>query len=246
MDTESRALAARTDEQALGELIESDKAWILARAGETAHKYITESDDEWSIALMAFNEAVQGYDRDKGSFHGFASVVIKRRLLDYIRSQWRYKNEIQVGPDAFDEPEGEDGEGPDPAALEVRRKLAEEQPRDPKDAAAEAREEIAAAQELLKPYGFSFYDLAESSPKAEKTKRACAMAVKALLKDTALLSRMKSAKALPMKELEAESGVARKILDRHRRYIIAAAEILSGDYPVLAEYLGYIRKILKE
>ena len=39
--------------------------------------------------------------------------------------------------------------------------------------------------------------------------------------------------------------MARKILDRHRRYIIAAAEILSGEYPVLAEYLGYIRKALK-
>ena len=56
---------------------------------------------------------------------------------------------------------------------------------------------------------------------------------------------MRKNKALPMKELELASGVARKILDRHRRYIIAAAEILSGEYPVLAEYLGYIRKALK-
>ena len=113
------------------------------------------------------------------------------------------------------------------------------------DPAAAAREEIAAAQEILKPYGFSFFDLAESSPKAEKTKAACCSAVIALLKDEELLDKMRKNKALPMKELEKASGVARKILDRHRRYIIAAAEILSGEYPVLAEYLGYIRKALK-
>ena len=103
----------------------------------------------------------------------------------------------------------------------------------------------AAAQEILRPYGFSFFDLAESSPKAGKTKDACCKAVLALLKNEELLDKMRKNKALPMKELELASGVARKILDRHRRYIIAAAEILSGEYPVLAEYLGYIRKALK-
>ncbi len=246
MDTESKALAARTDEQALEELIENHRAWILSRAGEATHKYITESDDEWSVALMAFSEAVQDFEPDKGSFLGFASVVIKRRLLDYVRSQWKYKNEIQISPADFDEPaEGGEGEAA-AAALEARRKIAEDPEEDPEDRASSARDEIAAAQGLLKPYGFSLYDLADASPKAEKTKRACALAVKAILGDPGLLAKMKAAKALPIKELEALSGVQRKILDRHRRYIIAAAEILSGNYPVLAEYLGYIRKVLKE
>ena len=58
-----------------------------------------------------------------------------------------------------------------------------------------------------------------------------------------LLSQMRKTRMLPMKELEAVSGVSRKILDRHRRYIIAAAEILSGDYPILSAYLEFIRKV---
>ena len=113
------------------------------------------------------------------------------------------------------------------------------------DAARAARAEIAEMQAILAQYGISFFDLADASPKAEKTKQACCKAVVALLKNEELLIKMRKNKALPMKELEAASGVARKILDRHRRYIIAAAEILSGEYPVLAEYLGYIRKALK-
>ncbi|MBR3033919.1 MAG: RNA polymerase subunit sigma [Firmicutes bacterium] len=222
METDRSALAAKTDEQALNNLIETQKSWILKVCSDVTHRYITDSDDEWSTALLAFHEAVQSYDESKGTFLAFASVVIRRRLLDDIRSQWRHKGEIHVLP-------GELEEEPDRSI----------------DTAQAAREEITAAQAILKPYGFSFFDLAESSPKAEKTKAACCSAVIALLKDGELLEKMRKNKALPMKELEKASGVARKILDRHRRYIIAAAEILSGEYPVLAEYLGYIRKALK-
>ena len=222
METDRLALAAKTDEQALNNLIETQKSWILKVCSDVTHRYITDSDDEWSTALLAFHEAVQSYDESKGTFLAFASVVIRRRLLDDIRSQWRHKGEIHVLP-------GELKEEPDRSI----------------DTAQAAREEIAAAQAILKPYGFSFFDLAESSPKAEKTKAACCSAVIALLNDGELLDKMRKNKALPMKELEKASGVARKILDRHRRYIIAAAEILSGEYPVLAEYLGYIRKALK-
>ena len=222
METDRLALAAKTDEQALNNLIETQKSWILKVCSDVTHRYITDSDDEWSTALLAFHEAVQSYDESKGTFLAFASVVIRRRLLDDIRSQWRHKGEIHVLP-------GELEEEPDRSI----------------DTAQAARAEIAAAQAILKPYGFSFFDLAESSPKAEKTKAACCSAVIALLKDGELLDKMRKNKALPMKELEKASGVARKILDRHRRYIIAAAEILSGEYPVLAEYLGYIRKALK-
>jgi len=102
MDTDREVLAAKTDELALEKLIESHKQWMLSIASDTTHRYITDSDDEWSIALMAFSEAVQSYEQDKGSFRGFASVVIKRRLLDYIRSQWRHQGEVHVMPGAFD------------------------------------------------------------------------------------------------------------------------------------------------
>ncbi len=246
MELEQLALAAKQDEQVLNNLIESQRSWILQTASQTVHRYLTDSDDEWSTALLAFHEAVQNFDESKGAFRAFASVVIKRRLLDEIRSNWRRKGEIHVIPGAFDGEVGsEDGETAEAVNLEVQSKVAEMSAGPAVDPAAAAREEIAAAAAILKPYGFSFFDLADSSPKAEKTKDACAKAVCALLKNEPLMQKMRQSKALPMKELALASGVNRKILDRHRRYIIAAAEILSGEYPVLAEYLGYIRKVLK-
>ena len=99
-----------------------------------------------------------------------------------------------------------------------------------------------AMQAVLKEYGFSFFDLAECSPKAEKTKQACGLAVRTLIASVAMMALMRLKKLLPIKELSEASGVVKKILERHRKYIIAAAEILDGDYPILASYMAYIRK----
>ena len=103
METDRSALAAKTDEQALNNLIETQKSWILKVCSDVTHRYITDSDDEWSTALLAFHEAVQSYDESKGTFLAFASVVIRRRLLDDIRSQWRHKGEIHVLPGELEE-----------------------------------------------------------------------------------------------------------------------------------------------
>lgn len=55
-------------------------------ASTVTHKYITKSDDEWSVVLSAFAQAIDNYNIGKGSFYSFAELVIRRRLIDYVRS----------------------------------------------------------------------------------------------------------------------------------------------------------------
>ena len=235
---ERLAILAKNDENSLAELVESQKQWILRTASRSVGRYITDSDDEWSTALLAFTEAVRDYEEEKGSFPAFASVVIRRRLLDQLRSDSRRSAELTVTPAAFEGSLEEDEAGG--LELRVQGRVAEEAAREA--ARADTLAEIETARELLEPYGISFFELAEASPKAEKTKRACRDAVRALLADELLLARLRKARALPIKELSAASGVQKKILDRHRRYIIAAAELLAGDFPIIADYLDYIRR----
>lgn len=246
MDITAQVARAREDEAVLARLIEEHKKFILANAYKAAGHFVTESDDEWSVALIAFHEAVKTYDAGKGDFHAFAALVIKRRLLDHLRSERRHDNEIDVSPEILDG-DVEDDTAETAIGLAVQKKeaeLSEQAGRDTIPGAGTIRDEIEAVQDILKGYGFSFFDLTECSPKAEKTKRACAKAVCALLTDAQLLSRMRETKTLPIKELQKTSGVPRKILERHRRYIIAATEILNGEYPLLADYMWYIRKQL--
>lgn len=237
---EEKTLAAKTDERLFDELVESHKAWMLRVASEATHRYVTDSDDEWSIALMAFAEAVQDYEAGKGSFRGLAAMVIRRRIVDYQRSEGRRADELSVTPGAFEDALDEDEAGG--VNLQVQRRMAEEADEAADDAAERAREEIAALHEILQRYGFSFFDLADASPKAEKTKKSCAQAVRTLIASALLMAQMRLKRLLPIKELSAASGVLRKILERHRKYIIASAEILDGDFPILAGYLSGIRR----
>jgi RNA polymerase sigma factor len=238
-DLEQDVLRAKENDDALADLIGANRAFILRCASETVHRYITDSDDEWSVALMAFTEAVRDFEGGKGSFRGFAALVIKRRVLDYLRSQSRC-DELAVTPEAFDGSLDEDTAGG--VELRVQQRMAEESRAALDDTSERARAEIEAMQEILKGYGFSFFDLAESSPKTEKTKRSCGAAIRTLLAAAALLAKMRLAHLLPIKELSDASGVVRKILERHRKYIIAGTEILDGDYPILAGYLSYVKE----
>lgn len=249
------ALKAKADEQYLNEFIQKNTKFVRACAFKSVHHFVTEQDDEYSIALIAFNEAIRSYDRSKGSFKSFAAMVIKRRLIDNSIKEQKFKNEMSVYPEHMDG-EVEDENEATPLQLEIRQKQAEMAGQreasagipggtDEEQRQSDIKDEIASVQALLEPYGFSFMDLASCSPKAAKTKRAVADAVAVLIENPAFFTMLRSNKELPMKELVKYSGAPRKLLERHRKYIIAAAEILNGEYPLLREYMDYIRKAIK-
>ncbi len=237
------AVAAKTDEAVLETLILDHKRFILGCAAKAAGRFLTDSDDEWSVALMAFHEAVGAYREDKGHFETFASTVIRRRVIDYLRSQQKYAPELSVSPESFGGELEEDSSGLDLEVRSTAAKLADDSDENQPGTSA-ARDEIDAVQAILKDYGFSFFELTECSPKAGKTKDQCgkAIAVLMLLEHPPLMQKLRRTRSLPIKELCMASGVSKKLLERHRKYIIAAAEILDGDFPILGEYLSYIRK----
>ena len=233
-ELDNLAVKAKSDIRVSEQLLQRHEAYILACASKVCHRYVTKNDDEWSVSMIAFAEAIDSYELNKGSFLSFSKLVIKRRLLDYFRSQNKYKNEITVDPYIFDsEPEEEVDD------VAIRMAVAETVN---KKSNEDLRLEIKAINDVLEAYSISFLDLTKCSPRADKTKRACAKAINYILSNPILISELHDTKLLPLKLIEKNSEVPRKILERHRKYIIAAIEILSGEYPSLAEYLCYVRK----
>ncbi|MDY0257268.1 hypothetical protein [Gudongella oleilytica] len=201
----------KDDETALEDFVKSQEGFIIKAASRTSKHYITRSDDEWSIALSAFVEAVEKYDLEKGSFIAFAELLIRRRLIDWFRINSR-NNEVIHVEDIENEP-------------------------DTSRESDEIKLEIRALEEDLRLYGISFMDLADASPKAQKTRDACRKAINWIIENPLIINQMKESNQLPIKIIENNSGVPRKILERHRKYIIAVVEILAGDYPWLNEYV---------
>ena len=228
------AMAAASDERKREELIYSNEQTILRTASSACHRFVNKSDDEWSVALCAFSKAIDVYEADKGDFLPFSQMLIKRELIDYYRKQKNALRELSVAPHVLEgggEPE-EDAEGVYLAVVRSSREASDHS----------LREEILSANELLRDYGFRFFDLTDCSPQQDKTRKECALAIRTVLTDSALFAAMEKTRKLPIKALAAASGVSRKTLDRYRKYIIMAVLILDGDYPQLAEYLKFVKE----
>jgi RNA polymerase sigma factor len=229
---DENVLLAQKDSQYLEEFIREYEVFILHTAHKGAGQYITKRDDQWSVALSAFHEAVNSYDFNKGAFLPFAETVIKRRLYDYSRKESRHDCEVLIDSYSIE------NDSEDEAAsvkYEVMTKTVANQ-------GSDARLEIQMITETLKEYGITFLELAEASPKAGKTKIVCGSAVLYLSQNPLLLNEMRRTKTLPLKIIEKNKNLPRKVLERHRKYIIAGAEIISGDYPILSEYMRFMRE----
>ena len=225
-------IKAQKDKDLYEKLILENEFFIIRTTSKTINKYINKSDDEWSVALNAFNEAVNSYNMDKGSFYSFAELVIKRRIIDYLRKESRRSSEILVDSYEFQGNDMEDN-------IIIKKEVITKISHSPND---DIKLEIEGASEEFKAYGFSFYDLIEVSPKAEKTKAACKKVVVYILENEILHKELIENKKLPLKIIEKNLKVPRKILERHRKYIIAAVVVISGDYPNLAGYMSFIRE----
>ncbi len=235
-DIDEKVVLAAKDKDKLNELIKEYESFIIKIASKATGKYITRSTDEWSVSLSAFSQAVSDYSFEKGSFLSFAELVIKRRLIDYIRIESRHNVETPVNPHIFGSESDED-ENDTAIKREVISKVSGSEDNS-------LKYEIEAANAQFSVYGFSFFDLTECSPKASKTKSACAKAVVYILNTPIIFEQLRSSKMLPIKIIEKNAKVPRKILEHHRKYIIAAVEIMSGNYPYLAEYMRFIREEL--
>ncbi len=240
-DFEKAALLAKEDSDYRQNFIRDNEELILRLASKNSGRYVTKSDDTYSIALIAFNEAIDSYDESKGKFVSFASLVIKRRIVDELRKD---KGEMPVSPSSFEEyQDSEDAGSIDNSVTAKMNELSNEKSEDT-DRQEAIKNEIVAATQVLSKYGFSFMDLTSCSPKSTATKAACKDAILCLLKPGDLYEKMKDSKLLPIKELEEKTGIKRKTLERHRKYIMAVAELLKGDFPHLDEYLADIKKDL--
>ena len=224
------ALAREGSAEARERLIRRYTPLVLRIASRSSGRYVRlGEDDEVSIALMAFNEAIDGYDASRGtSFIGFAEVVVKRRLIDYFR---RESAHAELPLSSLEE-EDETGHVQNQAA---QRQAVEGFTRETEN--WERRQEVMRYVELLRGYGISLAELVEVSPRHEDARRNAMAVARVLAGDPQLCAHLRQKKELPLRALESRVGLSRKTLERQRKYIIAVALVLMEDLTNLKEYL---------
>ncbi|MFC0214530.1 RNA polymerase sigma factor SigI [Paenibacillus chartarius] len=187
-------------------------------------------DDEFSIALAAFNEAINQFAPQAGrSFLSFAETVMRRRLIDFVRKEQRFRGQVPLS--SFEVEDDEDNII-NPVEVHQAIELYEKQ-----RGLEERKGEIADFSRVLAEFGVSFTELAEVAPKHEDSRRMLLRIGHTLAGSSAMMRILVTKRTLPIKELLEQVDVSRKTLERNRKYLIAMALILNGPYPYLRDYL---------
>lgn len=183
-----------------------------------------ENDDYFSIGLIAFNEAIEKYDEERGNFLTFASLVIKSRLTDQLRKESRRSKEVFISQ--LQREDDEDYYSKDVMVVEGF------------EAGIETKLDLASLVDNMKDYGVSLDDLINESPKHQDTRETAIKIGKHVFEDSRLCERFLSTGNLPTNEIIQDLNVSRKTVQRSRKFIIAIILILNSNLDTLKAYIS--------
>lgn len=206
--------------------------FILKVISTVTGKFVdTKNSDELSIGLIAFNEAIEFYDAEKNAgFLSFAETVIKRRIVDYLRKD--YKNS-KVYPFTYFQTNDSDIK----EIIENKYMVVEAGTFFDN---VELKEEIELFRTRLKDFGISLSDLVGNSPRHTDSKKLAISIARVLSENKTLSDALITKKTIPMSQLMKLVQVNRKTVERNRKFIIAVYLILNSKVEVLQDYVSNI------
>lgn len=219
---------AKNDMAAADEMIRAYMPFIRKETAKFLKRpLVEENDDELSIAMIAFYEAILDYSILRGSFLHFAALHIKSRLIDHARKESRHGQVLSIDQPVSDEEDAT-----------LRDKLAD--PDDPiqervlRDATRREIEEFSAS---INTFGIRLSDVADHCPKQERTLAACQTALSYAKENPFIMDEFLRTKRLPIAQIATGSGVERKTLERHRKYMVALLLAYTNGFEIIRGHL---------
>jgi len=184
-----------------------------------------ENSEEYSIGLIAFNEAIDKYNEDKKcSFKRFSYQVMQRRLIDYKRKDYKNSN---VYPFSYFEGE-ETYDFEDKFLVEKHTDHVYD---------FEIREEFVSFVREMKDYGITMDDLVKNMPKHKDSRKNCVKIAKRIVEEDNLYYKFNKKKKIPFKDVSKYVEVSQRTVERNRKYIIALVLILKSDLEIIKNYI---------
>ncbi|MED9946686.1 MAG: sigma factor, partial [Peptacetobacter hiranonis] len=138
------------------EFIEKHIPFIISCISKFTGRYVSiENDDEYSIGMIAFVEAIEKYKEEKGDFYAFSRLVIESRLKNFFEKENKYSKNKSIeeykekGTDLVENLEDHDKE-------DLNREF--------------TINEINQLKEEIEEFGFGFEELVNEAPKHKDTR----------------------------------------------------------------------------
>ena len=231
-DLVGRVQAARTDPEAADALIRQYMGFIRAETAKFIKRApIDGQDEELSIAMLAFYEAILGYEQNRGAFLSYASRGIRNRMIDHYRKEKKHAKVISLHAPLQDEDD------------DISKLDRLEDPKNEIEAShrrAAAREEIEEFERQLGEFGITFSEVADNCPRQERTLASCQRVLAAAKLHPEIFDILLESKKLPISSLAEKSGTDKKTLERHRKYLIAVLLAFTNGYEIIRGHLYHL------
>ncbi len=195
--------------------IEEYIPFIISTIASEKNGYVEiENNDEFSIALLAFSEAIKKYNHERGNFISFAKLVISSRLKNY----WKKENKINdvsidvvkengsLIMEAFDE------------TTDLKLELEEFE------------------NELLK-FGINFEFLINNSPKHKDTRENAISISKKISLNKEVIDHLYEKKRLPLTKINREFHISIKVLKGNKIFITAITILFFKSFKLIKKWV---------
>lgn len=203
----------------MSDLISDNIPFIVKTLSEITGRYIyIENDDNFSIGLMAFQEALERYEEDKGEFYPFAKLVIKSRIQSYLKKESKENSLLSL--DSMEE-----------CGVEIEDKRMYD------DEKIILKDEIGLFIKEINSFGFTLDELVEESPKHKDTRKNTIDISRKVSKDSLLTTFMFQKRRLPVKQISTKFTITERILKKSKKFIISVIIILFKNFITLKEWI---------
>ncbi len=211
VDLEEQIILAQKDKNILNSILLDYKPFIQKNVYEICRRYLEwGKDEELQIGLLAFEEAVQRYSKEKGSFLYLAKRVIQSRIIDYLRKEERnYHQSLEsIVEPVFDN-----------------------------TYTAMLKEEIIELQKHLSLLEISFNDLVKVSPSKRELREELKLAAIKLTKYPEIVQELLVKRELAIQKIVFITSLPYKKIERNRIYFITLILIWYFDLPLLQGFI---------
>ncbi|MFZ7133241.1 MAG: sigma factor [Eubacteriales bacterium] len=219
LDMLVNALLQEKDENKINQFINSYQPFVIKIISDIKKAYVNlDQDEEFSVGLSAFYEAIKRYDKDKGHFLSYAKLVIISRLNNYWQKE--NKNKHTYLEDSKE-------------TLQFVMINNEEDT---------LKNEIEAFEIELDKFGIDFECLVDQAPKHKDTRDTAIEIAKKTSEERDLLHHIFSKKRLPITKMSERFFISVKVIKRNKHFIIAVIIILVKKFTGLSEWTKIDKK----
>lgn len=193
--------------------------FIIKSISEVTGRYVScENDEELSVGLLGFHEAIERYDNEKGHFLSYAKLVIGSRIKNYLKSENKHQHSSL--DDLLDK------------GVDIKDEYFE-----PKEDNSLLLEQINKLKTEIGSFGFTFEDLVNEAPKQQATRKNAIMLAEQISVEEEFTSFMYLKKRLPITRIVAKFSVTEKVIKRSKKFIISVVIIIDKNLNALKNWI---------